>query len=67
MHTVAGCARRSEAALVTIAGELDMVGAPGLRLDLQAVPAGDVVLDVGTLRFLDVAGLSVLLELRGPA
>lgn len=55
---------RPEATLVTIAGELDMLSAPQLRAHLRAAPAGDMILDVCALRFLDAAGLSVLLELR---
>lgn len=55
---------RPEATLVTIAGEIDIASAPQLRTHLHAVPLGDMILDLCALRFLDAAGLSVLLELR---
>jgi anti-anti-sigma factor len=48
------------ATLVTLVGDLDTLHAAELR----AVPAGDLVLDVSGVRFLDAAGLTVLVELH---
>ena len=49
--------------VVTAEGELDLVGAPRL---LEAIPAGDgpVVLDLGSVGFMDSSGLRSLLEAR---
>ncbi|WP_346279693.1 STAS domain-containing protein [Pseudonocardia sp.] len=52
------------ATLVTLVGDLDTLHAAELRGHLRAVPAGDLVLDVSGVRFLDAAGLTVLVELH---
>jgi anti-sigma B factor antagonist len=50
--------------LVAIAGEIDLLTAPQFRDELDALPDGDVVLDLSGVRFLAAAGLSVLLDLQ---
>jgi anti-anti-sigma factor len=50
--------------LVAIAGEIDLLTGPQFRVELGAVPDGDVVLDLSGVRLLAAAGLSVLLDLH---
>jgi len=49
--------------VVELAGEIDIVTAPYLRL-LLGLPAGDVVMDLTRVTFLACAGLTELLRLR---
>lgn len=51
-------------ARVTVAGELDLVSAPELEQTLRHLrlaPAGDVVLDLREVTFIDSSGLRVVL------
>jgi anti-anti-sigma factor len=62
----ASVARAGGSVVVALAGELDLASGEGLRRRLtdlvQAEPAGStVVLDLAELRFVDAAGIAVLL------
>jgi anti-sigma B factor antagonist len=57
-------ARRGDSVVVVAEGELDLVGAPRL---IEALPAGGdepVVVDLGSVAFMDSSGLRALLEAR---
>jgi anti-sigma B factor antagonist len=52
---------------VLLTGELDMVSAPSLRESLTALMgevAGDLVLDIGELSFIDSSGLALFVEVH---
>ena len=46
--------------VVRLVGELDIEGAPKLREALLAIGAGDIVIDLSGLSFIDSTGLNVL-------
>jgi anti-sigma B factor antagonist len=50
--------------VVELVGEIDVATAPDLQTALDAVPDGDVHLDVTAVPFLDSSGLHVLDRLR---
>jgi anti-sigma B factor antagonist len=50
-------------ALVSVAGELDLVSAPTLREAVEAIEAPQVVLDLSGVEFMNSSGLSVLIVL----
>lgn len=50
-----------------LVGEIDAHTAPSLAAALEPLPAGDVVLDVAGVTFLDSSGLRVLLGLSRAA
>lgn len=49
-------------AVIAVTGELDMATVPRVR---SAIPAGEVVLDLRGLEFIDSTGLKLLLDLQG--
>jgi anti-anti-sigma factor len=53
--------------LIVVAGELDALTVPFLRqkfVDVLEAGAGDVVLDIGLLKFVDSTGLALLLTIH---
>jgi anti-sigma B factor antagonist len=57
--------RRGRSTVVEIDGELDLASSPQLKQALEQAwrnGSDEVVLDLGKLRFMDVAGLRVLLR-----
>jgi anti-sigma B factor antagonist len=56
--------RRSGVVVVVAEGELDLVGGPRLIAALPAEGDGPVVLDLGSVAFMDSSGLRALLEAR---
>jgi anti-sigma B factor antagonist len=55
---------RSEAVVIVAEGELDLVGGPRLIGALPQEGEGPVVLDLGSVAFMDSSGLRALLEAR---
>lgn len=50
--------------LVTLRGELDAFTVPDVRAALAATDAGDVVLDLRDVTFIDSSGLAMIVEAR---
>lgn len=61
--------RRDEAAVLVVAGELDLATAGALHEavaeQLAAGPVAELVLDLARVSFLDSSGLGALLRIRG--
>lgn len=59
--------QKRDAAVVVLEGELDALSAPGVRGELEGVigeGAGDVVLDLGGVPFMDSSGAGALVFLH---
>jgi anti-anti-sigma factor len=50
-----------------LAGEIDAHTAPDLATAMAQLPAGDVVVDVGDVSFMDSSGLRVLIDVAARA
>ena len=64
-HLSVGISKRGRTAVVVVAGELDIASAPVLQDAIERARqegAGDVVVDLADLAFMDVGGLRVLIR-----
>ena len=66
-HPVAGIEHRDGAAIIHLAGELDLYNAPEVRtalLEMCAAQPERLVVDLGDVSFIDSTALGVLIEAR---
>ncbi len=56
--------QRDDAVVIVAEGELDLVGGPRLISAIPEAGEGPVILDLGSVAFMDSSGLRALLEAR---